>query len=408
LKRLALFGGTPIRADFLPYHKSWLEEDDLSSLLNAFRSGSIVGNGMYCKKAEKMLRDYLGVRFVLLTNSCTSALEIAMMIASLKDQQEVLLPSFTFSSSANTIVRNGGKPVFLEISPDTHNIDYSKIDEAITPKTVGIVPVHYAGLPCEMDYIMKIAKERKLFVIEDAAQALGSKYKGQYIGNHGDIACFSFHATKNLTCGEGGAFVTNDEHIAKEAEIIREKGTNREAFLKGEIDKYTWVRTGSSFVLSDLLAAILITQLKKIDIINRKRKENAEFLNDRLYRLKDYIGLPDVTSNGSTNWHLYAVSVPSEKREFYIKALKAEGIGAAAHFVPLHLSTYGKDVLGYKEGMFPITEHFASSLIRLPIYPQLTEEDLEDIGHGVEKVVENADDFENWSEKEALKAKSVS
>ncbi|MBU1628053.1 dTDP-4-amino-4,6-dideoxygalactose transaminase [bacterium] len=399
LEGLALLGGKPVRNNFIPYHKSWLEEDDLSSLLNAFRSGYIVGNGKYCKLAEKILREYLGVRFVLLTNSCTSALEMAMMIAGLKDQQEVILPSFTFSSSANTIVRNGGKPVFVEISKETFNLDHTKIEQNITDKTVGIVPVHYAGLPCEMDSIMKIAKEHKLFVIEDAAQALGSKYKGKYIGNHGDMACFSFHATKNLTCGEGGAFVTNDELIAKEAEIIREKGTNREAFLKGEIDKYTWVRTGSSFVLSDLLAAILITQLKKIDVINRRRKENAEFLSDRLHRLSDKIGLPDIATNGSTNWHIYAVRVPPEKQVFYLQALKAEGIGASAHFVPLHLSNYGKDVLGYKEGMFPIAETFANSIIRLPIYPQLGEEDLEDIAHGVEKIVEHEDDFYIWKEK---------
>jgi dTDP-4-amino-4,6-dideoxygalactose transaminase len=399
LAQLALLGGKPIRESLIPYHVSWIDQEDTNSVMTAFHNGNIIGNGVNCKKAEKMLREYLGIRFALLTNSCTSALEIAMMIMGFKNEQEVILPAYTFTSTANTIVKNGGKPVFVDICEDTYNIDPEKIKEKISKKTSGLMPVHYAGNPCEMDSIIKIAKEHSLFVVEDAAQALGSKYRGQYIGNHGDIVCFSFHGTKNLTCGEGGAFVTNNEHIAKEAEIIREKGTNREAFLKGEVDKYSWIRTGGSFVLSDLLAALLVTQLKKIDIINRRRKEIAEFLSDRLYRLKDRIGLPNTALNGSTNWHIYAIRVPIEKQEFYLRALKAEGIGVTAHFVPLHLSIYGQKVLGYKKGMFPITETIADSIVRLPIYPQLTEEELEDIAHCVEKVVENETEYELWQDQ---------
>ena len=288
---------------------------------------------------------------------------------------EVVLPSFTFVSCATAIVRCGARPVFVDIDPDTLMLDPEAVEQAMTPHTRAILCVHYGGFPCAMDRLLEVATRHGVSLVEDAAQALGSRWRSRPLGTLGHIGCLSFHGTKNVTCGEGGAFLTQDERLANRALLIREKGTDREAFLRREVDRYTWVEAGGSFVLSDLLASLLLAQLKRLDAIQRERHAIALRYLAQLQPLAatGRLQLPRVQDASSVNWHLFYVILRSEaERDRVLKGLKEAGIGASFHFIPLHSSPYARERYGYRAEDLPVTERVAQRLIRLPIYPGLS------------------------------------
>jgi len=387
MKNLALNGAPPIRRDKLVFNKPFLGKEEIKAASECIRSDQLCGNGFVSRNLEKRLGQFLNARYVLTTTSCTSALELAMMVLDIGPGDEVICPSFTFVSAANAIIRQGARPVFVDIEEETFGIDPEKLKKALSKKTKAVVPVHYAGINCRIEEIIEISKKNNLKIIEDAAHAIGAKYKNRFLGTRGDIGCFSFHGTKNIVCGEGGAFVCNNAEIYKKAEIIREKGTNRSAFLKGEVDKYTWISGGSSFVMSDILSGIVIAQLNKINQIIKLRTQKANYLTKQLRQFEGKIKLPRLNDNCRSNWHIYAIRVPQKKRDWMLKALDAEGINATFHFVPLHTSPYGKKYLGYKKGDFPVTERVAGEIVRLPIYPEMSKRDLDDIIKAVGKIV---------------------
>ena len=338
------------------------------------------GDGSYTKKSYELFNSRLNVENVLLTTSCSTSLDMTAMLADIDEGDEVILPSYTFVSTANAFVLRGAKPVFCEIDPKTLNIDADKIEELITPKTKAIYPVHYAGVICDMDKIIDIAKRHNLYVIEDAAQAVGSVYKGKYpAGTIGDMGCYSFHETKNYTMGEGGALVVKDAKLFKKAEIIREKGTDRSQFIRGEIDKYSWQMAGSSYLPSDILAALLCAQLERFDEIMEKRMYVWNKYNKLLLPLeeKGILKRPYIPDYSNHNAHMYYFLVKDEKtRNELLSFLKENGIGAVFHYIPLHISKMGEK-LGYKKGDLPITEDYASRLIRLPLHANLSDDDIE-------------------------------
>jgi dTDP-4-amino-4,6-dideoxygalactose transaminase len=388
MSKLAINGGQQVRKEFLPLQIPYLGEEEIRAAVTAIKSGEMGGDGPKGRELENMMKDYLGVKHAFLVTSGTSALEISMMAAGVGQEDEVILPSFAFVSAANVILRQGARPIFVEIEKDTFNIDPESFLEAITPETKAVIVIHYAGHACSMEEILKIADEHDILVVEDAAHAIGAKYKESYLGTLGRMGCFSFHQTKNIICGEGGAIVTNNEEIAKKIEIVREKGTDRSSFLRGERDKYTWMDVGGSYVLSDLLAAILIEQFQKLEAINKMARRNALYLTEKLKGFQDKIILPIEKEYTQSNWSLYSIRVKNkEKRDWFIEALKAEGIGATFHFVPLHSSPYGKNALGYKEEYLPITEEVSQSLVRLPLFAQMREGDLENIARAVKKLL---------------------
>lgn len=359
----------------IPFYLPSIDSSEIRAVTSVLRQGLTGGNGSVSRQVDAAIKNKTKAKYAFFVNSCTSALELAMMSCGIDANSEVICPSFSFVSVANAILRQGARPVFVEIDRETLNMDVSAFKKAITRKTKAVVPVHYAGLPCYMDEIMNIAKKHNLMVIEDAAQAMGSFYRGRHLGTIGDIGCISFHSTKNLTCGEGGVFLTNNKDLAEKVELMREKGTNRAKFFRGEIDKYTWVSIGSSYVQSDILAAILLAQLKKLPYILERHYEIAEYYNECLKPYKGMITLPREIDDSKTNWHIYAILLRPDVRDGVIKALKKQGVSATFHFVPLHTSPFGKQ-LGYKKGDLPVTEHVSESLMRLPIYSRMTQLDV--------------------------------
>ena len=318
---------------------------------------------------------------VLLTHSCTGALEIAAILANICPGDEVILPSYTFVSTVNAFVLRGAVPVWCEIREDTLNIDETKIEALITTKTKAIVPVHYAGVGCEMDSIMQIAKRHNLFVIEDAAQAVGSTYKGKHLGTIGHLGCFSFHETKNVISGEGGALVVNNPSYIERAEIIREKGTNRSNFFRGLVDKYTWVDYGSSFLPSELVTAFLFAQLEESDIINSKRLSIWNYYYKRLKKLANSgkLRLPVIPTNCKHNAHMFYIILPSaEKRDSLMNSLRENDVHTVFHYVPLHTAPMGQ-VVQPDIPELPITEELASRLLRLPMFFELSEKEQDKI-----------------------------
>ncbi len=358
----------------VPFNMPCVGQAEIDAVTRALQQGVLRGDGPISKRIEARLKTWLNVPHVYFTTSCTHALEMAMIALNIGKGDEVIMPSFTFVSSANAVVLRGATPVFAEIDPDTLNIDPADIERRITPATRAIVPVHYAGVACDMDAIMALAQKHDLYVIEDAAQAIDATYKGKPLGTIGHIGCFSFHDTKNLTSGEGGAFVTNDNAIAEKAELVREKGTNRSAFFRGEVDKYNWVSQGSSYIQSDILAALLEAQIDRKDEIKQQRKQVWDAYYEALRPLAaaDQITLPVVPDYADSNYHIFFFKMPSlDLRQATLKALKADGIQATFHYVPLHSSPYGRDTLGCTDDLH-ITEHCSETLLRLPMYPQLS------------------------------------
>ncbi|MFH1957622.1 MAG: dTDP-4-amino-4,6-dideoxygalactose transaminase [bacterium] len=366
-----------MKRKIIAFNKPYGTYKEIKYMKKALKNLCISGDGEFTKKVSKLLERIIGAKKVLLTPSCTSALEMAALLLNLKAGDEVIMPAYTFPSTATSFVLRGAKPVFVDIREDTLNINENEIEKKITKKTKAIVPVHYAGIGCEMNKIMQIAKAHNLYVVEDAAQGVNAKYENQYLGTIGDFGAYSFHETKNYSCGEGGALIINNDKFLERADIIRQKGTNRKKFNMGLIDKYTWVDVGSSYLLSDLLAAYLYAQLESMEKIQEMRKKIFWFYYENLKPLEKqgYIKLPVIPQNTKPNYHMFYLLLPSHKlRDKLIQKLQEKKICAIFHYVPLHLSVMGKK-FGYKKGDFPIAEDFSSRLVRLPFYNKLRKRD---------------------------------
>lgn len=359
----------------IPFNRSFLTGNELKYIATLLRAGDLSSDGEFSQKCAALLEEKYSIHRVLLTPSCTSALEMAGMLCNLGPGDEVILPSYTFPSTANAIVRLGATPVFVDIRPDTLNIDEDLIEAAITERTKAIIAVHYAGVACNMERLIEISRKYELTLIEDAAQGLNAFTNDQALGSIGTLGAYSFHSTKNYACGEGGALCVNSPALVERAEIIREKGTNRTKFLRGETDKYSWVDIGSSYLPSEIVSAFLFAQLETIESTTQKRKAIAEFYDHHLSPLQDYglIRLPFTPGNCQTNYHLYYVLLPNpELCNQLLEYLNEQGIAATSHYVPLHTSPMGRR-FGYKPGDLPVTEAVFSRLLRLPIYPILSE-----------------------------------
>jgi len=350
-------------------------------VLDALASPHWAGDGSYTRRCRELLEAELRIPKALLTTSCTHALEMAGFLLDLEPGDEVIVPSFTFVSSANAFAVRNARPVFADVRPDTLNIDEDNLERLITPKTKAIVVVHYAGVGCEMDSIMPMAEERGIAVVEDNAHGLFGRYRGRYLGTFGTFATQSFHETKNFTCGEGGALLINDASFIERAEVIREKGTDRSKFFRGQVDKYGWVDLGSSYLPSDILAAILLAQLEDRNRIQDRRREiwwrYWEALEDWAEPLG--LGLPNVPDHCDQAYHMFYLLMPSlEDRQAFIAHLRASGILAVFHYLPLHLSGMGRR-FGGRAGQCPVTEDISERLVRLPFYTDLATDDQESV-----------------------------
>lgn len=363
----------------VPFNKALYLGSEDKYLLESIRSNQISGDGKFTKKCHEWFEDNLKCQKVLLTTSCTHALEMAAILLDISAGDEVIMPSYTFVSTANAFVLRGAKIVFVDIRPDTMNIDEMKIEQAITSRTKVIVPVHYAGVACEMDTIMKISKKYSLFVVEDAAQGMMSTYKGKKLGTIGTLGTFSFHETKNYTSGgEGGLLIINDKRFTKRAEVIREKGTNRKAFLEGRVDKYSWVDIGSSYLLNDMSAAYLYGQLINAFDVNKRRLANWELYHNGLKNLSDkgLIEIPNNPKECQHNGHIFHIKVKDKiERTKLLMYMKSDNILALFHYIPLHSSLAGKKY-GIFSGIDFWTTRESERLIRLPMYYGLTEENV--------------------------------
>jgi dTDP-4-amino-4,6-dideoxygalactose transaminase len=358
----------------IPFHCPAYDHQDEQALLESFRSRTIVGDGPQTRRAAQKLADLLKVPHVLLTPSCTHALELAMLVLRLRPGDEVVIPSFTFVSSANCILRAGGQVVFADIVPDTLTLDPADVARKLSPRTRAIMPVVYAGVSPDLASLVDLVRGRPIEIVEDAAQGVGAAYRGRPAGTTGGIGCYSFHETKNLSTGEGGVFITANEEYMLSAEIIREKGTNRKQFLQGLVDKYTWVDVGSSYLPPDLMGALLLSQLAKLDATQRKREAIYRRYLAELAPLQDrgLLNLPVIPPDVQSNYHIFHVLFPDEQtRSRAIAFFRAREIGTAFHYLPLHLSPVGRS-LGYGPGDCPVTESVSGRLLRLPIYPSLS------------------------------------
>ena len=355
--------------------------NEFEYMKQAVENGHISGDGPFTKKCHAFFEKELGVPKVLLTTSCTHALEMSAILLDLQPGDEVIIPDFTFVSTVNAFVLRGARPVFLDVRPDTLNLDESKLEEAITPHTKAIVPVHYAGVGCEMDLIMDSAIHYNIAVVEDNAHGLFGKYKGKYLGTFGSMASQSFHETKNFTSGEGGALLINDPVLVERAEIIREKGTNRSRFFRGQVDKYTWVDIGSSYLPSDILAAFLFAQLEQREKIQLHRKRVWEMYHAGLKDWADAhdVQLPCIPDHCEQSYHMFYMLLPAlELRQNFIAYLRERGVYSVFHYLPLHLSEMGQS-FGRKIGDCPVTERVSDQLIRLPFYNSLTSAEQEQV-----------------------------
>jgi dTDP-4-amino-4,6-dideoxygalactose transaminase len=364
----------------ITFNKPYLSGNETKYIEEAVRSMKISGDGMFTKKCHQFFEEKYGFHKCLLTTSCTDALEMAAILIDIQPGDEVIMPSYTFVSTANAFVLRGAKIVFADSLPDHPNIDVSKIEALITSKTKAIVPVHYGGVACDMDAIMSLADKYNLYVIEDAAQAIDSFYKGKPLGGIGHLAAFSFHETKNIISGEGGMLVINDEQFAQRAEIIREKGTNRSQFYRGEVDKYGWMDIGSSFLPSDIIAAFLFAQLENLDKIQSKRKAIWNSYYEKLKPLSDknYFKLLELNDNQTNNGHLFAIIMNSiEERTALIDFMREQDIMPVFHYLSLHKSQFYIDKHDGRE--LENCDMFADRLVRMPLYFDLNEFDVRQI-----------------------------
>jgi dTDP-4-amino-4,6-dideoxygalactose transaminase len=371
----------------IPFNKPFIAGSELDYVTRAIQRGNISGDGQFTHQCARLLEERFGVHRVLLTPSCTAALEMAAMLCDLGVGDEVFVPSFTFVSTVNAFVRVGAKPVFVDIHPETLNMNEQLVRSAVTQRTKAIFPFHYAGISCEMDSLMSLAREYGLLVVEDAAQGVNAWYQNRALGSIGHLGCYSFHETKNVTCGEGGALCINDPTLVARAEILRDKGTNRQQYFRGEVDKYTWVDVGSSYVPSEICSAFLFAQLELMDAVTSRRREIYEFYLARLKPLESAgrLGLPCCPSHCAGNYHVFYVVLPSrEARNGLMNDLKSQGIQAVFHYVPLHTSPMGR-TYGYQEGDLPVTEDLSGRLLRLPFYYEITEPQQQRVVDAIEK-----------------------
>lgn len=378
LPKLAVSFPQPRAADEpIPFNRPELAGRELDYVRDAVGRGRLSGDGFYTRRCQELLSDLLGGARVLLTTSCTHALEMAALLLDIGPGDEFIVPSFTFVSTANALVLRGARPVFADIRPDTLNLDEERLSSCITPRTRAILPVHYAGVGCEMDRILEAARAVGAAVVEDNAHGLFGAWRGRPLGTFGSLSTLSFHETKNVFCGEGGALVVNDPDLAARAEILREKGTDRSRFFRGEIDRYTWVDIGSSYVPSDLLAAFLLAQLEARETIQARRCRIWERYQEELaeWALARGARLPVVPGGCQQPWHLFHLLLPSlEERQALIAHLKSRGIQAVFHYLPLHLSEMGRR-FGGRPGDCPVTESVSDRLLRLPCFAGLTEDE---------------------------------
>lgn len=362
----------------IPFNKPFLTGKEAHYMYEAVYTGKLSGNGKFTKLCQKYFEDRYGFKKALMATSCTDALEMAAILCDVKPGDEVIVPSYTFVSSALAFVRQGAKIVFADSYSNNPNIDADKLESLITEKTKVIVPVHYAGVACDMDKIMAIAEKYNLLVVEDAAQSIDSFYKGRPLGSIGHLAAFSFHETKNIISGEGGLLAINDERFIRRSEIIWEKGTNRSEFFRGEVNKYGWVDTGSSFLPSETISAFLYAQLENLDMIQNRRKEIWQQYHEGLSELqkKGMIQLPYIPEYATNNAHMFYIVCRSlEERTELIKYLKENGVCAVFHYLSLHLSDYNRNHSDYIPDL-PSCDRFADCLVRLPMYYELKDEEV--------------------------------
>jgi dTDP-4-amino-4,6-dideoxygalactose transaminase len=358
----------------IPFNKPFVVGRELDYIAQAVSLGNLAGDGRFTRSCSRLLEERLGIHRVLLTPSCTAALEMAALLCDLAPGDEVILPSFTFVSTASAFVRAGARLVFVDIRPDTLNLDENLIEAAITERTKVIVPVHYAAVACEMERILAIARQHRLMVVEDAAQGVNAFYRGQSLGSIGDLGCYSFHETKNFISGEGGALCVNRPELVERAEILRDKGTNRQKFFRGQVDKYTWVDIGSAYVPSELIGAFLFGQLEMLQAISDRRREIYERYQQGLAPLaaEGLVRLPTIPADCAHNCHLfYLLTRDPETRDELLTHLNSRGIGAVFHYVPLHSSPMGRK-LGCAERQLPVTDLASACLVRLPFYYAIT------------------------------------
>lgn len=370
-----------MKENSIPFNKPYMTGKELWYISQAHHNMHLSGGGPFSNRCHEWFERRLGSYKAFLTHSCTAALEMAAILCDIQPGDEVIMPSFTFVSTANAFALRGAVPVFVDIREDTFNIDERLIEEAITSRTRAIVPVHYAGRACAMDDIMYLANRNKLWVIEDAAQALMSSFNGRFLGTIGHIGCLSFHETKNVISGEGGALLLNDGKLAERAEIIWEKGTNRKKFFRGEIDKYTWVDIGSSFLPSELIAAFLYAQLEQADVIIAKRRQIYKRYYDALQPLAQTgkIRLPSEQNGDLCNGHMFCLLTKTiEERTRLIAFLNESGVNAVFHYVPLHSSPAGRK-FGRTCGSLQTTEIISDTLLRLPMYCEMTNEEVDEV-----------------------------
>ena len=363
--------------DIVPFNKPPLLGGELDAIRQCLGEGTFSGNGRFSRQCARLLEERLPVARALITPSCTAALEMAAILCDLGPGDEAIVPSFTFSSTANAIALRGAVPVFVDIEPDTLNLSPDAVEQAITGRTRAIFVVHYAGVPCEMDRINEIAAAHGLVVIEDAAQALGSTYRGRAAGALASMAAFSFHATKNIVSGEGGALTLGDPALVERAEIVQEKGTNRSQFVRGEVDKYTWVDIGSSYLLSEIAAAFLIGQVRSVDEINAGRLATWQTYRDSFLDLEKSgrVRLPFVPEHVRHNAHIFYLLLRDEaERDRFLEAMRGQGVMATSHYVPLHSSPAGRKY-GRGAGSLAQTDRTAGTIVRLPLYFGMSDRD---------------------------------
>jgi len=361
----------------IPFNRPALHGAEQDYVAEVLRGGKLSGDGAYCRRGEVLLEQALGVSRALLTTSCTHALEMSAMLLDVGPGDEVIIPAFTFVSTVNAFVLRGAKAVFADIRPDTLNLDEQKLEALITPRTKAIVPVHYAGVGCEMDVIGELAAARGIAIVEDNAHGLFATYRGRPLGTFGAMATQSFHDTKNFTCGEGGALLLNDEAYVQRAEILREKGTNRSQFFRGQVDKYTWVDVGSSYILSEILGAVLLGQLEARERIQAQRRRIWERYERELAGWAERRGvtLPTVPAHCEQAFHMFYLLMPTlEARTAFLAHLKERGVSAVFHYLPLHLSPMGRKY-GGEPGTCPVTEEQSDRLVRLPFSTDLSEDE---------------------------------
>ena len=373
----------------IPFNKPYFTGSETVYIEEAVQSGKISGDGIFTSKVQRWFEDRYDFGKCLLTTSCTDALEMSAILMELNPGDEVILPSYTFVSTANAFALRGAKLVFADSSPEHPNIDAGLLSSLITPKTKAIVVVHYAGMACDIDQVLRLCEDHNLFLVEDAAQAVESFYKGKALGSFGHFATFSFHETKNIMSGEGGMLVVNDERFIKRAEIIREKGTNRSAFFRGEVNKYNWVDIGSSFLPSDIIAAVLFAQLERIDSIQEKRIQHWKTYEAKLRPLQAQLGfkLPIVPEKASNNAHMFYMVWPSaDLRDRAIEAMKSKNIQAVFHYLSLHSSPYFQEKHDGRN--LPNSDHFTNGLLRLPLYFELPDNAAERVASALKTIIQ--------------------